>query len=359
MKALRYGIIGCGSNGRGHIGALRHVEGVEIAALADPHMDNLEKGRSMVDGNPFATDDHRELLAHGDLDAVVVSTPNITHADIIVDALQAGKHVLGEKPMATTMRDCARIRKAAGESGRIYQIGFELRFNGEVQRMKEWLTANKIGVVRQMWFCEFRGPWMRKVNEWITQKEKSGGTLLEKDCHHFDLFNHFSGSRPLRVAAFGGVDRVYGKEHFGGVEPDVLDNAQVLVEYEDGAVACLMLNMFSHRTDRSGEMGVIGRTGHMLWKSQRQEVFCRLGDAQDGVFFRNEIPPEVRATSHGGMIYYEHLAFRDGIRTGKPVGPGADEGWWSTMLGLAAEKAVEERCVISLPDFLKDNSLDT
>lgn len=105
-----------------------------------------------------------------------------------------------------------------------------------VVRAMHGIRPVAVGSVRQLWCKEFRGPFGIKVDDWIVQRRWSGGTLVEKNCHHFDLFNWFAGSTPRRVAAFGSIDLVYGADRFS-VTPDVIDNAQVLVQYESGATA--------------------------------------------------------------------------------------------------------------------------
>ena len=350
MKRLQYGLIGTGQMGRGHIGALSLVDEVEIVALADKEETSLAKAKEALGREVWSTSDHRELLGRKDVDAVIVATPNFTHADIVCDALRAGKHVLCEKPMATTLEGCERIIAAAEESGKTYQVGLEFRFASGLRRVRKLIDEGELGQVRQMWFTEYRGPWMRKVEEWITQKAKSGGTLLEKNCHHFDLFNWMAGAKPIRVAGFGSVDLVYGKERFGGVAPDVLDNAQVVVQYEDGAVACLLLNMYCRHYERGPEACVVGRDGYALW-SARDEVVCGKRERDERMTFKVAIPDHIKEKSHSGLVYYEHVAFMNSIRNGTPPVVNGRIGWWSVLVGLAAERAVAENRTVELSEL--------
>ena len=351
MDKLAYGLIGTGGMGTGHINTLSLVEDVDIVAIADSFAPNLDKAREALGGDVWSTADYRELLARADIDAVVVATPNCTHADIVVDALNAGKNVLSEKPMATTVADCRRVMQTEEATGLVYQVGLELRYGKQYEKKAQVLQSGELGEVRHVWCKEFRGPWGHKVNDWIVQKRYSGGTLLEKDCHHFDLFNWFVGSRPVRVAGFGTVDLVYGTDRFG-VEPDVLDNAQVIVSYENGAVAVLMLNMYCQGIGEGLEIGVVGRDGWVQSSLSRNEIVVRkrLGDDRQTHTF--DVPEHIRKQSHHGMVYYEHVAFAESVRTGKRPRVGSEVGFWSTVVALAAERAVEENRVVEIAEML-------
>lgn len=349
---LRYGLIGSGQMGQGHIGAVQHVAGVGIVALADPFEPNRTRAAEAAGGGVRTYANHREMLSRESLDAVIVATPNATHADIVCDALEAGVHVLGEKPMATRLADCGRVVATSRRTGRIYQVGLELRCSAMLRRIHEMVSSGRIGPVRQLWFKEFRGPWALKVGQWITQASESGGTLLEKNCHHWDLFNWFTRQRPERVLGCGTRDLVYGAETFEGVTPDVLDNAQVIVQYADDSIATLLLNMYCAGFAEGHELGLIGREGWIiatLGATDRLRLVPRGGGEHLEMTF--SLPDAIARVSHHGMVYFEHVAFRDNIRQGTPPLTDGLAGWWSVVVGLAAERAVRERRVVEISEF--------
>ena len=352
MEALRYGVIGTGGMGQGHIKVLLHIDGVEIATLADPHGPSMEAAQDMLPETVPAYSDYGEMLQKESLDAVVVATPDFTHADIVCDALGAGLHVLGEKPMASTIEDCNRIVEAASRSGTVYQVGLEMRYLPAVEGVMRIIEEGKIGRVRQMWCKEFRGTWMRKVGDWITQQDKTGGALVEKDCHHFDIFNWVAACEPVAVAAFGSRDLVYGKGHFS-IEPTVMDNAQTVTQYEDGTVATLMLNMYCEGYREGLEMGFIGTEGWLVlnWNEGGLDVVWtkRGSGEQTSPLFR--VPTEIHKLSHGGGVYYEHVAFARNIRENTAPLTDALAGWWSTVVPLAAERAAAERRVVRIEEY--------
>jgi predicted dehydrogenase len=246
--------------------------------------------------------------------------------------------------------DCNRIAHAAVESDGIFQVGLELRYAAIHRRIRSLIEEGHIGTVRQLWCKEFRGPWNFKVDNWITQKARSGGTLVEKNCHHFDLFNWFAGDKPVRGAGFGTCDLVFGEAYFG-IAPDVLDNVQVVVQFEDGAVASQMDCMYCTGLEEL-EVGVIGTEGWLIATTNakdRLRISRREKGEQEPECF--EPPDAIRRSSHSGAVYYEHLAFAENIRNGTRPETDAEVGWWSTVVGIAAERAVEEHRVVELNEF--------
>ena len=348
---LRYGLIGAGMMGAQHIAAVDAVEGVETVAVADSCPGNLAAARDALPGaTPYER--YQDMLEKEDLDAVVVATPNCTHAEIVCHALRSGRHVLGEKPMAAAVADCSEMISTAEAAGKIYQVGLELRYTAVCRKIRALIDDGSIGRVRQLWCKEFRGPWALKVDQWITQQSRSGGTFVEKNCHHFDLFNWFVGRPPLKVAAFATRDLVYGPERFDGVTPDVLDNGQVIVRYEQGAVAALMLCMYCTDYQEGLELGVVGTEGWIVANIAHDDAL-RLyrRESRETVTCNFRVPEEIKATGHGGAVHLEHLAFRDNIREQRAPLTGGNAGWWSVAVGVAAELAAAEQRIVAIEEL--------
>ena len=171
-------------------------------------------------------------------------------------AFAAGKHVLCEKPLGLTIAECDDIIAAAKSAGKVLQVGHEMRHQGLYQKMKSMVEAGDVGDARIMWCREYRGP-MRPG--WRSSEKLTGGMLLEKNCHHFDLFNWIFNAKPLRVSAFGGTDVLTDRE--------LLDNAQVLVEYEGGRRAVLEICLFAP-TGGDCEIGIVGSGGRIDTRNQ-------------------------------------------------------------------------------------------
>lgn len=255
---LRIGFAGLGAMGFSHVNSIIKLcgEHAEVAALCARSEANVKRALEVA---PHAKVFHDEdELIRSDLDGVFVSTPNFTHVPLALKALKAGKHLFLEKPCGITPAECAALAQVSAVSDRIVMIGHELRYSAYFQKIKQLVDAGEIGTPRMVWCREFRGPFQKKSGNWIQDDRQSGGTLVDKNCHHFDLMNWWVGSRPRRVAAFGGcaVNRVIEGPHQGH------DHATVSFEYDNGVRGTLHLCMFAR--DFPGEdleLGIVGDAG--------------------------------------------------------------------------------------------------
>src|SRR6185503_6492700 len=210
---MKLGFIGLGAMGLSHLKAFAELSGpAEISAVCARNRDHISKALAIA---PRAQGIHDEkTLLKSAVDAVVIATPNFTHVPLALQALESGKHVFLEKPCGITEKECDALLCASAQSDRVVMIGHELRYSPYFRRIHEFIHAGRVGVPRMVWTREFRGPFQKKSEDWIEDVRRSGGTLVDKNCHHFDLMNWWVGSRPARVAAFGGcaVNRVRADE---------------------------------------------------------------------------------------------------------------------------------------------------
>ena len=196
-----------------HIHNIAAIEGATVTALADPHPGSLDeavaatKAAGATSGEVARFSDHRELLATDLVDAVVVASPNMTHTEILLDVLDSGVHVLVEKPLCTTVEDCQRVIAAADNPDQVVQVGLEYRWMPPVARLIEEVRAGAVGTPRMVAIREHRFPFLVKVGDWNRFSANTGGTLVEKCCHFFDLMNLILNERPCRVMASGAQDR--------------------------------------------------------------------------------------------------------------------------------------------------------
>ena len=187
---IRYGIIGTGMMGVEHIYNVRHLDGAKLTAVSDPDAVSRETGRKAADvPEAAAFADHRELLGSGLCDAVVVATPNHTHADVLVDVLAADVHVMAEKPLCTTVEDCKRVLAAVEGHRGVAWMALEYRYMAPIARLVEEVDVGTAGTVHMVAIREHRFPFLPKVGDWNRFTANTGGTLVEKCCHFFDLMN--------------------------------------------------------------------------------------------------------------------------------------------------------------------------
>ncbi|WP_419917636.1 Gfo/Idh/MocA family protein [Candidatus Poriferisocius sp.] len=314
---IRYGIIGVGMMGQEHMANIRHLPGAEVVALADPHLPSLEAAGAMAPrAQRFA--DHKDLLAGEVCDAVVISTPNMTHADVLGDVLGTDLHVLIEKPLCTTVAGSRRIVDAAAHHRGVIRVGLEYRYMEPFARLLTEVRGGAVGRVRMVSIREHRFPFLPKVGNWNRFAENTGGTLVEKCCHFFDLMNLVMAGRPERVFASGSQAVNHLDERYGGRVPDIDDNAYVVVDYDDGARAMLDLCMFAEATHNQQEFAVIGDTGKV--EAFVPEHIVRIGRrGEHSIGAVQAVHTPVKAPYEGvhhGSSFVEHQRFLEAISAG-------------------------------------------
>ncbi|MFO7591226.1 MAG: Gfo/Idh/MocA family oxidoreductase [Acidimicrobiia bacterium] len=353
---VRYGVIGCGMMGQEHLRNLVALPGATVTALADPHPESIRESLAAL-GSEAAPDvhaDHRSLLAADSCDAVVVATPNMTHAAVLEDVLDADVHVLVEKPLCTTVPDCERVVDAASSTDRVIWVGLEYRYMPPVARLVDEVRAGAVGRVRMVAIREHRFPFLPKVGDWNRFNRNTGGTLVEKCCHFFDLMNHITQSTPRRVFASGAQDVNHLAESYEGETPDILDNAFVIVDYDDGTRASLDLCMFAEASEHAEELSVVGDAGKV--EAFLPSSVVRIGRRDEGhAGVRTESVHDERIAYEGfhhGASYLEHVDFLAAIRAGQPAAIGPREGLASVAIGVAAHRSIEDGRVVALDEVV-------
>lgn len=186
---LKIGFAGIGAMGFSHLKAMHvgHAQHAEAVAFCSRNDANIRRALEIAPGAKVFADEL--ALIRSQLDAVFIATPNFTHAPLALEALHAGKHLFLEKPVGITRNECRRLLEATGNADRVVMLGHELRYSPFFQKLKALVDAGEIGRPRLVWTLEFRGPFRKKSGDWIQDDRRSGGALVDKNCHHFDLMN--------------------------------------------------------------------------------------------------------------------------------------------------------------------------
>ena len=357
-RPLRFGVIGTGMMGCEHIANLIALDGAEVAALCDNWTPSLDAAQQLlgadVDVLRFA--DHRELLNSDACDAVVVATPNHLHTDIVLDIAAAGLPQLVEKPLATTLTDCRKIMDGVGglPTPPLVWVGLEYRYIAPVAELIREIHAGTVGRVRMVAIREHRFPFQPKVRDWNRFNRNTGGTLVEKCCHFFDLMRLIVRSDPVRVLASGGQDLNHLDESYGGEVPDILDNAFVIVDFASGTRALLDLCMFADATRNQEEISVVGDDGKLeaLVPSSVLRVGVRGRDWIGNVEEREVTTSAPVEGHHHGSSFIELERFRDAVSGGTPAESTLDDGLWSVAIGHAAHRSIDEGRPVMLDEVL-------
>ncbi|MEU4077759.1 oxidoreductase [Streptomyces venezuelae] len=209
MTDLRLGVLGYGLRGSLARTAHRPGAGSRVTALADPDPEARAEAAPAFPGARIAAD-HRQVVEDPDVDAVLVLTPDHTHADVAREALKAGKPVLVEKPLAVDIESCDAVLRTAYETGTRLYVGHNMRHMPVVRLMRDVIGRGEIGAVKTIWvrhFVGYGGDWYFK--DWHAERRHTNGLLLQKAAHDIDVLHWLAGGYAERVQALGDL-MVYG-----------------------------------------------------------------------------------------------------------------------------------------------------
>lgn len=350
---VRYGVIGTGMMGREHIANVAAIPRAEVVALADPDSSSLALAQEMTGLEDGACHrDYADLLADDTIDAIVVATPNHTHGDVVVDALRTDTHLLLEKPLATNVAECDRIARAANGREALVWMGLEYRYKPPIARLVDEVRSGVAGPIHMVAIREHRFPFLDKVNDWNRFNRYTGGTLVEKCCHFFDLMTLILDSTPVRVYASGSQSVNHLDEEYDGEVPDIIDNAYVVVDYDNGARALLDLCMFAEGSKNEQELAATGEKGKV--EAFVPESIVRIGDRETRTVTEHEVRDDriLYEGAHEGSSYLEHLDFIASIEKGMRARVTLEDGKLAVAMGQAGHLSIAEGRPVMLDEVL-------
>jgi len=330
-EPMTFGVAGYGAWGRFHARSIADAWDGRLIAIAAPSEANAAAARADF---PDVTvhRDWRALIADPAVQAIAVATPNHLHAPIAVAALEAGKHVLVEKPMATTLADCDRIVAATKLSAGQLTVGLQCRLSPQWGRIRALIDEGAIGRPQHVHVSLFRHPYRQGSSGWRYDKARVGSWILEEPVHFFDLALWYlvGSGRPVTVRALGAGA--------AGMEPVL----SVLMRFPDGATAAInqVLAGFEHHqtVEVVGDKGAVRATWSAATaRSLESATTLRLKRAGADAF-------EELAVQRSGEVYElakQAQASIAGFRSGKPL-VSAEEGRAAVAVCLAAEASAKE-----------------
>lgn len=347
---LRYGLAGAGMMGREHIRSLALLPDTRVTALLEPDSNMLEQALALApDAKPVTS--FAELLA-ADIDALILCTPNYQHADQLLEILSIRPlPILVEKPLVTRREDVNRLLQEASPYAHLIWVGMEYRYMPPVAAFTKQLKSGAPGAVSMVSIREHRFPFLPKVQNWNRFNRWSGGTLVEKCCHFFDLMRLFTGGEAKGVFASMGQDVNHLDESYAEGVPDIADNAFVLLDFTGGKRACLDLCMFAEGVQFEQEIFVTGSRARLDCRIPASTALTGDADTLPEVTLNPRSPfgPVTRkvpvakaplaAGSHQGASYYQHLAFRKLAEGRGAAEVSLEDGLKAVVLGMAAQES--------------------
>ncbi|MBC8543570.1 Gfo/Idh/MocA family protein [Bianquea renquensis] len=339
-KKLRVGIIGCGgiANGK-HMPSLKAIGRVDMVAFCDIIVEKAEKAAKeygTADAKVYV--DYRELLQDSTIDVVHVCTPNKSHAQISIDALHAGKHVMCEKPMAKTAADAKRMVEAAKETGKKLTIGYQHRHKPESTYLKKVIDRGDIG---DIYFAEAFAVRRRGTPNWgvfLNEEEQGGGPLIDIGTHSLDLTLWMMNNYKPKMVVGTKYKKLPNPDcanPWGGWDVNqhtVEDSAFGFIVMEDGATIILKTSWCLNTIEPvpEGSFAICGTKAGAQIKdgvSINKDEFGKLVD----------IRPDMKA---GGVAFYDGVAENPAI---------TEASRWIDAIENDTDPVVkpEEACVVS------------
>lgn len=349
IQSRRYGLIGAGMMGREHIANMKLVAGVELVAFADPDSGSREASAKAAGDNVVIYDNYMDMMDSESLDAVIISSPNFTHHKVVKDITKFGAALLIEKPLCTTVEDAVELTELAKTYPALIWTGLEYRYMPPVAEFINYVHSGLVGKPRMLSIREHRFPFLKKVGDWNRFSENTGGTLVEKCCHFFDLMRVIMREEPVRIFASGAQDVNHLDERYDGRVPDILDNAYVIVDFESGSRGILDLCMFANDKEQQEDIYALGENGRLDVSIPSGDVTWSPRSLEGGWRRHIETLAEVMAAGdHHGATYFQLTDFHNALVTGREPMVSALDGLRSVQMGAAAHKSIETGQAIDL-----------
>lgn len=371
-------VIGLGDQGRLHLRSLAYVPGANVRYVCDTY-EPIHKRALEVHPKATALTDYRRVLDDKDVKAVWVCTPSHQHREIVLAALQAGKHVYCEAPLASTIDDAKAIARAAlAAPKQTFHAGLQQRTNPQHNHVVGFIRTGALGKTAHL-----RSYWHKKTSwrraaatpereqdlNWRLSKATSGGMMGEIGIHQIDVANWFLKSTPLSITGYGGIVAWQDGR-------DVPDTVQCLVEYPNNIFLTYDATL-ANSFDGAGEL-FQGTDAAILIKEGRAWMFKEADATALGweVYATKEkwgddngillVADATKLLAQGkspsdyakdtdptkGALYFAGDAFLNAVRAGKQTDSGALEGYQATVSGLKANEAIMTRTKVN---FRKDD----
>ncbi len=332
--AIRFGLIGFGAWGKCHAEAIKNTTGAELVAIAAKSEATCAAAREAFPAAAVCSDYH-QLLSLQNVDIVDIVLPSFLHHEVASAALEAGKHLLLEKPMCLSVEECDDLIRLAKRSERLVAVGHELRLSSLWSRVKQMIDEGYVGRPQYALVELSRKPYRLGADGWRYDIGRVGNWILEEPIHFFDLARWYLASAGDPVSIYAAANSRQ-PDH-----PELQDNFSAIVTFAGGAYAVVSqsLSMFEHHQT----VKVAGTEGS-LWASwsgamdrTRHPTFSLKGSNGDQV---HEIPIE-KITGEVFELEDQMAMLVSAIRDHRPLATSGEDGRWSVAMCVAAERSVE------------------
>jgi len=362
MKTLNYGLLGCGMMGQEHIRNIQLLENCHVHAIHEPD-ESMREAVSKLVPDVFFHASLDDLVNDPQLDCLVIVSPNYMHIDQLKQIVAIRTlPILVEKPLATNPDDEAVVKELQATYAAPIWVAMEYRYMPPLARFIE-LCNEVTGGVRMLTIREHRFPFLEKVNDWNRFNKYSGGTLVEKCCHFFDLMRLVLNAEPTRVMASGAQMVNHLDEIYDGQRSDIWDAAYAIFDFDNGAKSMLELSMFAEGSEFQEHITAVGPKGKLeclipgptrFWPSHlgappEPRLVISPREPSGASVIEVSVDEELLAAGdHHGSTFYQHQGFRRVVLGEQKPEVTLSDGWLAVKMGMAAQQASDQSCVIDL-----------
>ena len=361
---LHYGIIGCGMMGQEHLRNIALLDGVGVAAIYEPDPAMRAAAAALVP-DAAMVGSVAEVLADARVNCLLIASPNFLHlAQLEQIAAIRPLPILCEKPLFTDPADAPRLAVLRAAYPAPIWVAMEYRYMPPVAHLLR-AVQTATGGVKMLTIREHRFPFLTKVGDWNRFNHQSGGTLVEKCCHFFDLMRLVAGCNPVRIMASGGQAVNHLDEVYGGQRSDIWDHAYVIVDFENGMRAMLELCMFAEGSRYQEEISAVGAAGKIeclvpgpgrFWPAHLgaapvpKVIVSPRHPAGPAELDMPVDPALLAAGDHNGSTFYQHQGFVRAAAGLQTVDVSLTDGWWAVAMGLAAQQSAATGQAVMMAD---------
>ncbi len=336
QKTIRVGVIGAGRIGKIHAESLAtRITGAELAAIADV---NIKAAQELAEKYHVKQvySDYKQIMADQTIDAVAICSSTDTHASLMIEAAQAGKHIFCEKPISQNLAAIDQALEAVNKAGVKCQIGFNRRFDANFKKVRQLIQEGKLGDLHILRITS-RDPAPPPA-EYV---KTSGGMFLDMTIHDFDMARYLSGSDVVEVFAAGGVmvDPAIG-------QAGDIDTAVITLKFANGAIGTIdnsrkAVYGYDQRVEAFGSGGMVAVANN----TPNTSIYS----SAEGVI--SEKPLYFFLERYMDSFIEEMREFIEAVRSDTPTAVTALDGRKPVVIALAAKKSLDENRPVKLAEI--------
>jgi len=345
-----------------HIRNIQLLDNCRVHAIHEPDEAMRNAAAALVPDVIFH-DSLQALVTDPELDCLVIVSPNYMHVPQLKEITQLRSiPILVEKPLATDPADEAFIKELQANYSSPIWVAMEYRYMPPLAKFIE-LCDEATGGVCMLTVREHRFPFLEKVNDWNRFNKYSGGTLVEKCCHYFDLMRLIMQTEPMQVMASGSQMVNHLDEQYDGEQSDIWDAAYAIFDFANGAKTMLELSMFAEGSEYQEHISAVGPNGKIecfipgptrFWPEHlgappEPKVVISPRHPSGPTTLDIKVDPELLAAGdHNGSTFYQHQGFQKVVLGQQEPEVTINDGWLAVRMGMAAQQSSKSGQVVKL-----------